>query len=64
MVKKIKTDVDRLLLVTKLKKSSILAKYINNYFYSQSQKKSTYVRFVCHFANFKKKILCTLDTNM
>ena len=31
MVEKIKTDVDRLLLVTKLKKSSVLAKYIENF---------------------------------
>ena len=31
MVEKIKTDVDRLLLVSKLQKSSILAKYIGTF---------------------------------
>ena len=32
IVKKVKTDVDRLLLVSKMKRSVILAKYIGNFF--------------------------------
>ena len=38
ILRKIKTDVDRLLLVSKLKKSSTLAKYIG-YFFSPSKQK-------------------------
>ena len=40
MVEKMKTDVDRLLLVSKLKKSLILAKYIGKYVFTVKTKSS------------------------
>ena len=40
MLEKIKTDEDRLLLVSKLKKSSILAKYIEKFFFIIKTKSS------------------------
>ena len=57
MVEKIKTDVDRLLLVLKLKKSSILSKYIG-IFFSFLKAKVVYLRpFLSSlpFPKFKKQ---------
>ena len=39
MVEKIQTDVDRLLLVSKLKKSPVLAKYMGEFFFLVSKRK-------------------------
>ena len=41
-IKKINTGVDRLLLVTKLKKSSVLAKYIGNFVFIAKTKSSLF----------------------
>ena len=57
MAKKIKTDVDRLLLVSKLKKRSIIAKYIG-IFFSLSKPKVVYLRPILSslpFPKFKKQ---------
>ena len=57
MVEKIKKDADRLLLVSKLKKRSILAKYIGNFF-SLSKSKVVYLcPFLSSlpFLNFRKE---------
>ena len=48
-----KTDVDRLLLVTKLKKSSMLTKYID-FFFSQSKPKVAYLRPFLSSLSFPK----------
>ena len=51
IVKKIKMDVDRLLLVSKIKKSSILAKYTENFLHFHHMRR--YWFFVKnHFRNF------------
>ena len=60
MVKKTKTDVDRLLLILKIEESSISAKFIGHFFlHCQNQKKYIYVRvyFLHHFSNFKNECL-------
>ena len=59
-------DVDRLLLVSKFKKNSILAKYIGTFFSIVKTKSSLSTFFLSfyHFPNLKNKILCILDTNM
>ena len=53
MLEKIETDVDRLILVSKLKKSSILAKYIEHFF-SFSKPKVVYLRPFSSFLLFLK----------
>ena len=54
MVDKIKTDVDRYILINIF------------FFHYQNQKQSIYVSLylLCHFLNFGNKILCILHTNM
>ena len=68
MVKKIKLDIDRLFLVWKMKRSSILVKYVyrEHFFNYQNQKQFICVRFyfLYLFLNLKNKILCILDTIM
>ena len=65
IVEKLKMDVDRLLLVSKLKKSSNLGIYIEK-FVSILKPKVVYVRFHLHyhFPNFENKIVCILEKNM
>ena len=50
MVEKIKTEVDRLLLVSKLKNSSILGKYIGKFFSLSEKKYSTCVFIFSHIS--------------
>ena len=59
MVDRIKTDVDRLLSVSKMKKSSILQN-ISEFFFSLSKLKVDYLRFFLSSLPFPQ----ILDTNM
>ena len=58
MAKKIKTDVDRLLLILIIKRNFQYSLLKLNFFSILKP------QVVHHFPNFKKKILCTLGTNM
>ena len=49
-----KTDVDRLLLISKLENTSILAKYFRNDFFSLSKPKVVYLRPFLSFLLFLK----------
>ena len=59
MVKKVKTEVDRLLLVPKIKESSILAKYIGILLFliktKSSLSTSVFTRVFIYFAKFRKQ---------
>ena len=60
-----KMHVDKLILVSKMKKISILTKYIGTFFFIVNSKYSIDVCFnlLCCFPNLENKILCTLHTN-